>query len=120
MSEGLDDYATASLCSYFDIYVRQAMPHDVSPELEASIRGLFAWSPDVKFELKSCFGSGEWVASEWVMSGTHAGSVPGIPATGKSFSIRGSWIYELRKGRISRDCDYWNLASFLQQVGLMP
>jgi len=89
-------------------------------ELETSISGLFVWSPDVKFELKSCFGANHWVASEWVMSGTHAGIVPGIPATGKSFSIRGASIYELRKGRISRDCDYWNLASFLQQVGLMP
>ena len=89
-------------------------------ELKASIPGLFVWSPDVKFELKSCFGAGNWVASIWVMSGTRARSVPGIPATGKKFSIRGASIYEVGKGRIRRDCDYWNLASFLQQVGLMP
>mgnify|MGYP001076493529 CR=1 FL=1 len=77
--------------------------------------------PDVKFEQKSSFISGDWSAGEWVMSGTFAhSSNPGMPATGKSFSVRGASIIEFRKGKISRESFYYNMASFLQQVGLMP
>lgn len=89
-------------------------------EIKDFIKATFVWSPDLKFELKSFFSAGDWTASEWVMTGTHAGEVPGIPATGKRFSVRGASIEELRGGMISRHSDYYNLVSFLQQVGLLP
>jgi len=55
------------------------------------------------------------------MSGTLAhSSIPGVPATGKKFSVRGAAITEFRGGKISRNTNYWNLASMLQQVGVMP
>ena len=89
-------------------------------EIKDFIKAMYVWSPDLKFDLKSFFSAGGWTASEWVMTGTHAGEVPGIPATGKSFSVRGASIEELRGGEISRHTDYYNLLSFLQQVGLLP
>ncbi len=89
-------------------------------ELKDFIKATFIWSPDLKFELKSSFGAGDQVASEWVMSGTHAGEFGGMPPTGKTFSLRGASILELREGKIYRNSDYYNAASFLQQVGLLP
>jgi hypothetical protein len=50
------------------------------------------------------------------MTGTHAGEVPRTLPTGKSFSVRGASIEELRGGKISRHTDYYNLVSSLQQV----
>jgi steroid delta-isomerase-like uncharacterized protein len=77
--------------------------------------------PDFKIEMKSGFGTGAQGAGEWVMSGTFANSsTPGMPATGKRFSVRGTSIIEFREGKISRESMYWNMAAFLQQVGLMP
>lgn len=89
-------------------------------EIKDFIKVTFVWSPDLKFELKSFFSAGGRTATEWVMTGTHAGELPGMPATGKSFSLRGVSISELREGKISRNTDYYNLVSFLQQVGLLP
>ena len=90
-------------------------------ELNDFISSTLVDFPDVKFELKSGFNAGDRGASEWVMSGTFAhSSIPEMPATGKSFSLRGASITELHNDKISRNSDYWNLASFLQQVGLMP
>jgi steroid delta-isomerase-like uncharacterized protein len=90
-------------------------------ELKDFISSLFVDFPDFKIEMKSGFNTGDWSAGEWVMSGTFAhSSIPGLPATGKSFSVRGASITEFRKGKISRNSDYWNMTSFLQQVGLMP
>ncbi len=54
------------------------------------------------------------------MTGTHTGDLPDLPATGKSFSIRGATIAEVSAGRIVRAADYWDLATFLRQLGVMP
>jgi len=89
-------------------------------EAKAFFDETLVFSADFKIELKSAFVAGDWMGSEWIMSGTHTGDVPAMKATGKKFSIRGASILELRKGKISRNTDYWNMASFLQQVGLMP
>ena len=87
-------------------------------ELKAGISPLFAACPDFKLELKSLFGTADWVAQEWVMTGTQTGAFSGlgIPATGKSFSIRGASVTTLREGKIVRNTDYWNLISMLRQL----
>jgi len=89
-------------------------------ELKAFAEGIFAAFPDFKIELTSRFASDSWAGMEWIISGTHKGDLPGMPATNKSFSIRGATIIELRTGKIKRNSDYWDLATFLKQVGLMP
>ena len=84
-------------------------------ELKAGISPLFAACPDFKLELKSIFSTVNWVGQEWVMTGTQTGvfSGLGIPATSKSFSIRGASITKLRGGKIARNTDYWNLNSIV-------
>jgi steroid delta-isomerase-like uncharacterized protein len=88
-------------------------------ELKAGINPLFVACPDLKLELKSLFGTADWVAQEWTMTGTQTGAFSGlgIPATGKIFSIRGASITKLRGRKIARNTDYWNLISMLQQLG---
>jgi steroid delta-isomerase-like uncharacterized protein len=77
--------------------------------------------PDFKIEMKSGFNAGDWSVGEWIMSGTFVqSSNPGRPATSRTFSVRGVSITEFRRGKISRNSDYWDYTSFLQQVGLMP
>jgi ketosteroid isomerase-like protein len=71
-------------------------------------------------ELTAGFTADDWAAMEWLMSGTHERDLPGMPAAGKTFSVRGATILELRDGRITRNRDYWDLATFLKQIGLMP
>ncbi len=86
-------------------------------EMKALISGAFTAMPDMNIELVTIFNCGNWAATEWTMSGSYSKSYPGFPsATGKKFSVRGATIMELRNGKISRISDYWNFASFLQQV----
>jgi steroid delta-isomerase-like uncharacterized protein len=56
---------------------------------------------------------------EWTMSGTQTGEMPGMPATGKTFSLRGASVVELRDGKLTRCSDYWDLVTLLKQLGLM-
>lgn len=88
-------------------------------ELKAWANGAFVGIPDFKLEVKSLFVSGDWAACEWVMTGTQTGDLPGLPATGKSFSVRGSTIVQLKGGKILRNSDYWDMATFLSQLGVM-
>jgi steroid delta-isomerase-like uncharacterized protein len=88
-------------------------------ELNAWAKGAFDAMPDFKLEVTSLFVSGEWAACEWVMTGTQTGALPDLPATGKSFSVRGATIAQLKDGRILRNADYWDAATFLRQLGIM-
>jgi steroid delta-isomerase-like uncharacterized protein len=89
-------------------------------ELEAYYNYLLTGYPDLTFEAKSCFGSGNQIATEWIMTGTHTGNTSRFKATGKRFSISGVSILEIQGGKIIRETDYWDLYSLLQQLGIMP
>jgi len=77
-------------------------------------------SSDFTFESVSFIQSGDRYAAEWITAGTHDGSSPGMPATGRQFAIHGVSIGELEDGKIRRNTDYWNMVEFLIQLGAMP
>jgi steroid delta-isomerase-like uncharacterized protein len=90
-------------------------------ELRSFANRAFAAIPDFKYGVRSRFATSQWAVIEWVMSGTHKGDLPGIPATGKRFSsVRGSTILGLEDGKIRRESDYWDAATFMKQVGMLP
>jgi hypothetical protein len=39
---------------------------------------------------------------------------------GKKFSVRGVSVVEIEGRRIARETDYWDLATLLGQIGLLP
>ena len=80
----------------------------------------FVAFPDVTFELTSRFATGNKGGFEWVMRGTHRGDMPGMPAKGKHIEVRGASILEFADGKICRCSDYWDRATALRQLGLMP
>jgi ketosteroid isomerase-like protein len=67
--------------------------------------------PDFTVAVTACCGADTWGLLEWVLSGTHHG---------KRFSVRGATIVELREGKIRRCSDYFDAATFMRQVGLLP
>jgi len=90
-------------------------------EVTAFYNTAFVNFPDWKVELKSVFGAGDWAVLEYVLSGTQVhSSQPVVPATGKTFSFRGAEIFQFRNGKISKASDYYNMATIMQQLGLMP
>lgn len=81
------------------------------------------FSSDYRFDAGQILVSTEdSYAVEWTMSGTNdrADEARGLPATGRHFEVAGVSIGRLRGGKIIENRDYWNLAGYLMQVGLMP
>jgi len=79
--------------------------------------GAFA---DLKFELKSRMvaADGKSGAMEWVWRGRQTKDFPGLPATNKPFEVRGATVVQFNDGKISRNSDYWDLATYKKLVGL--
>jgi len=88
-------------------------------EIRAFIKESFSGFPDFRMGMKSFMSSDDHVCIEWMSSGTHTGNLPGMPATGKSFSIPGVSVIELAQGKARREADYWDSASMMRQLGLL-
>jgi steroid delta-isomerase-like uncharacterized protein len=73
--------------------------------------------PDLKFQVLSRKGSGSQVVAEWVATGTHSGNFPGLPATGRQFSIRGVTVVIRKNGKIVRESLYYDMAEVRRQLG---
>lgn len=50
----------------------------------------------------------------------HTSDMPGLAATGHSFSIPGVTVGEVREGKVARATLHWNFADFLAQIGALP
>jgi steroid delta-isomerase-like uncharacterized protein len=87
-----------------------------SAELRKFAASIFEAVPDVKFELvRSSVDKGHGTI-EWVFTGTDKG----LYKTGRRFSVRGVSVIDLRGGKISRNLDFYDAASIMRQVGLLP
>jgi steroid delta-isomerase-like uncharacterized protein len=78
------------------------------------------FSSDYRFVLVTEATTDTSLAIEWVVSGTHDRDSPMLAATGKPFTIRGATIARLDGGRIEYNRDYWDMAGFLRDVGVLP
>jgi steroid delta-isomerase-like uncharacterized protein len=87
-----------------------------SRELQKYAASIFDAVPDAKFDLVNSSEDQRHGSIEWTFSGTDRG----LYKTGKRFSVRGVSVIELRGGKISRERDYYDAASIMRQVGLLP
>jgi ketosteroid isomerase-like protein len=78
----------------------------------------------MQLELLSCVGDDVRAAGEFVGRGTHDGTLHAptgaIPATGRELSAPFVWYAEVADGKITRLGDYYNAATLMSQLGLMP
>jgi steroid delta-isomerase-like uncharacterized protein len=96
--------------------------HEGRAAIEAWVTSIIPeFSSDYTFEFAEPASlTDEGYAVEWVMRGTHDGQTGPVPATGKSYEIHGVSVGTLQGGKIASNRDYWSLAEFLVQVGILP
>ena len=74
----------------------------------------FTAFPDIHFDLvSSTLKGGHWTI-EWVFSGTDTG---GFGGTGKPFSVHGVTVMDVHGIKLTRETDYWDLATVLKEIG---
>ena len=72
--------------------------------------------PDLHFEIQEMIEEQGKVAVSWLMSGTHKGDLPQLPATGKSFSISGITLYYFEEGKLCGHTQAFDRLGFLSQM----
>jgi steroid delta-isomerase-like uncharacterized protein len=86
--------------------------------------GFLTAGPDAKAQLLRTMGSGEWIASEHIGRFTQTGPLvtPAgeIPPTGRSVEFRFAEVYQIKNGKIALLRAYYDGATIMRQLGLMP
>ena len=59
---------------------------------------------------------GNQVTVEWVATGTHTGDLPDLPASGRSFSLRGVTVVIRHDGKVVREALYYDVADLRRQL----
>ena len=60
---------------------------------------------------------GNQVTVEWIATGIHTGDLPGLPATGRSYTLRGVTVVIREGGKIVREALYYDAADLYRQLG---
>jgi steroid delta-isomerase-like uncharacterized protein len=78
---------------------------------------LFAAFPDLRLERVALVIDGEYHADRWVLSGTHAGPLFGIPPTGRQVRVEGATFTRLGPdGLVVEDVHLSDVAGLLAQI----
>ncbi len=94
--------------------------HRGKAEVGNVLRGLFDAVPDLRLDLTTRLPHGDSVAEEYTLTGTHLGTLFGVPATGRRLRIQAVSFVRMRNGRLAEDNFYVDVAGLLVQMGLFP
>lgn len=91
--------------------------------VRAMLNGYVSGFPGSRFEVTRVFGNDDEMAVEGNWVGTHGGplSMPDgskLPPTGKSVRVPYVTLFKLKGDKITSHHAYWDMASFLGQLGL--
>jgi steroid delta-isomerase-like uncharacterized protein len=90
-----------------------------SREFRHVLAGFRSAFTDSALRVEEEIAEGEKVAIRWSFSGTHKGSLLGVPATGKRVTWTGITIYRIVDGRVVEEQGEEDFLGFFRQVGLV-
>ena len=97
-----------------DPWSGQIIDHKTFKQRVLYSRNAFA---DLNFDVHEMIGEKDNIAIRWIMSGTHKGHLPQLPATGQTFAISGMTFYAFDDDKISGHQQCFDQLGFLQQIG---
>ncbi len=117
--------ADAVAVFYIEDAVSRDMGRDMALMGRAAIRDSLATYfdsfPDIVMGISRISVDGDTAFLEWHASATHREPYHGIPATGHHVEVDGCIAFSFTsEGRITSEISYWDVASMLRQLGLLP
>jgi steroid delta-isomerase-like uncharacterized protein len=77
--------------------------------------------PDLQVEIEDHFAEGSTVTTRWRATGTHEGTVMGVPATHRPVEVNGISIDRFNEqGRFAEGWGNWDGIALLRQIGALP
>ena len=76
--------------------------------------------PDAHVTIHDILADGDKVIYRWTGSGTHQGTLFGIPATGKKMSVDGITIDRFSESKLVESWNMFDQMGMMQQLGVIP
>lgn len=76
--------------------------------------------PDLHFTIDDEVADEQTIVSRWTATGTHQGDLPGIPRTGRKFSVTGISMARVKNGKFIESWNNWDTLGLMQQLGVVP
>jgi steroid delta-isomerase-like uncharacterized protein len=76
--------------------------------------------PDIHWVVEETVASGDKVVTRFTWSGTHRGTFLGVPASGRSVSVKGVVIDRLSAGKMADSRILMDNFTMMQQLGVIP
>jgi steroid delta-isomerase-like uncharacterized protein len=84
------------------------------------LRGMLAAFPDIHWNIDETIAEADKVVTRFTWTGTHQGQFLGIPATGKSVSVKGVVIDRVVGGKMTDSRIMMDTLGMMQQLGVLP
>jgi steroid delta-isomerase-like uncharacterized protein len=76
--------------------------------------------PDLRVEIEGQYAEGSTVITRWTASGTHEGTLMGVPATHRPLEVGGISIDRFdERGRLAEGWGNWDGIALLRQIGAL-
>lgn len=89
-------------------------------EIAAYFAAAFAAIPDRHMDIVALIGQGDEVLMRFHLTGTHAGPIADLPATGRALSIGGFEHFVMRERRVLSSFAVSDQLEVARQIGLVP
>ena len=77
---------------------------------------ILAAASDAAITVTNRIVHGNQVTAEWVATGQHTGDLPGLPASGRPFTLRGVTVVIRHDGKIVREALYYDVSELHRQL----
>ena len=102
--------------AHYDV-VPLGVPTEGAPQVEELLGALFVAFPDFHAEITRLLHADDAVFADVVMTGTHQGEWVGIPASGRSMSVRSACVFDFEGADLVNESVYFDHAALLNQIG---
>jgi steroid delta-isomerase-like uncharacterized protein len=120
-------FNTGDLTRVEDLLADDYIEHDLPPGIEQGVIGfrqLVAMYrsafPDVRSWVEQVVAQDDLVAARLVTTGTHTGTLMGIPATGKKINIQEFHVCRFTNGKCVEHWGLVDMMTMMQQLGVAP
>ena len=113
----IDELAAPSLSVQYPAMPQVIRGSKTFRQVMESFRSAF---PDSDLQIEEEIAEDDKVVIRWSFSGTHQGSLLGIPATGKKVKWTGITIYQIVDGKVMEERGEEDFLCFFRQIGLVP
>ena len=96
------------------------VPCGVGPTAMAEVVAVYQEGVDGHWGIEEIFSTDDRVVVRWTGSGTHVGTVNGIPPTGRNIAVDAITIHRMVDHKIAETWEVWDTLGFLQQLGVVP